>query len=316
MQTTSNKIVSIIVVTCGKHGLLKSCLDSLKKQTFPDIEIIIIDNSADSDFAAEIRSSYPSIKIHSNPRNFFYCQALNQGIAASRGIYLLCLNDDVFLDKDYIREAIKGFEYDPGVGLVSGKIMRSDKKTIDSTGLFLSLYRTAKERGYGTIDRSQFEKDEYIFGVNGAVAFYRKAMLEEIKRAGEYFDPALRIFYEDLDIAWRAQEARWRGFYAHKAVALHVRGGTVRNAQGINKAYARRFLSDELNLLLIRNRYAVIIKNTSLLDLFLHLPFIVLFELFSWSYIALSRPKLIKKVIFDTKYFREAVRKRGVKDRK
>jgi len=296
MKAESNKIVSVIVVTCGKAALLKNCLDSLKAQTFSGLELIVIDNSTDVEFAKSIRSSYPSVEIHSNPKNLFYCQALNQGINASSARFLLCLNDDVVLDKDYIREAIKGFKH-PKVGLVSGKIMRSDKKTIDSTGLSLSLYRTAKERGYGLKDTRQFQKEEYIFGVNGAVAFYRRQMLEDTKQGDEYFDSGLRIFYEDLDIAWRSQRAGWRGFYTPSAVAFHIRGGSVRSEGGINKAYARRFLSDELNLLLIINRYTVMRKNESLIDFLLHLPFILLFELFSWSYILFTRPKLIKKIL-------------------
>ena len=296
MKAESNKIVSVIVVTCGKAALLKDCLDSLKAQSFLSLEMIVIDNSTDAEFAKSIRSSYPLVQIHSNPKNLFYCQALNQGINASSGSLVLCLNDDVVLDKDYIREAIKGFKH-PKIGLVSGKIMRSDKKTIDSTGLSLSLYRTARERGYGLRDTRQFQKEEYIFGVNGAVAFYRRQMLEDIKQGDEYFDTRLRIFYEDLDIAWRSQRAGWKGFYTPGAVAFHIRGGSVRSEGGINKAYARRFLSDELNLLLIVNRYTVLRKNQSLTDFLLHLPFIALFELFSWSYILFTRPKLIKKIL-------------------
>lgn len=296
MKAESNKIVSVIVVTCGKAALLKDCLDSLKAQSFLSLEMIVIDNSTDAEFAKSIRSSYPLVQIHSNPKNLFYCQALNQGINASSGSLVLCLNDDVVLDKDYIREAIKGFKH-PKIGLVSGKIMRSDKKTIDSTGLSLSLYRTARERGYGLRDTRQFQKEEYIFGVNGAVAFYRRQMLEDIKQGDEYFDTRLRIFYEDLDIAWRSQRAGWKGFYTPGAVAFHIRGGSVRSEGGINKAYARRFLSDDLNLLLIINRYAVMRKNESLIDFLVHLPFIALFELFSWSYILFTRPKLIKKIL-------------------
>ncbi len=297
MKAESNKIVSVIVVTCGKADFLKDCLDSLKEQTFSGLQVIVIDNSTDAEFTESIRSSYPFVQIHSNPKNLFYCQALNQGINASSARFVLCLNDDVVLGKDYIREAIKGFERDPKVGLVSGKIMRSDKKTIDSTGLSLSLYRTAKERGYGVRDSRQFQKEEYIFGVNGAVAFYRRQMLEDIKQGDEYFDSGLRIFYEDLDVAWRSQRAGWRGFYTPEAVAFHIRGGTVRSEGGINKAYARRFLSDDLNLLLIVNRYTVLRKNESLIDFMVHLPFIALFEFFSWFYILFTRPKLIKKIL-------------------
>ena len=108
--------------------------------------------------------------------------------------------------------------------MVSAKVLRADGKTIDSTGLFLSVWRTAGERGHGLIDTGRFEREEYIFGVNGAVAFYRRQMLEEIKIGQEYFDPDFHIFYEDLDMAWRAQRAGWRGYYIPQAIAYHARG--------------------------------------------------------------------------------------------
>jgi len=78
-------------------------------------------------------------------KNLFYCEALNKEIKMSKGNFTLCLNDDVVLDKGFITEAIRGFLLDPKIGMVSGKILRSDGKTIDSTGLFLSLWRTTKE---------------------------------------------------------------------------------------------------------------------------------------------------------------------------
>ena len=48
------------------------------------------------------------------------------------------------LDKDFLKQALRGFGRDSKIGMVSGKILRADGKTIDSTGLFLSPWRTAK----------------------------------------------------------------------------------------------------------------------------------------------------------------------------
>lgn len=121
-----------------------------------------------------------------------------------------------------------GFTTDERIGIVSGKILRQDTKTIDSTGLFLSIERIARERGYGVYDRGQFDKEGYVFGVNGAVAFYRRKMLDVIKQGIDYFDSEYRFFYEDLDLAWRAQNSWGRGFYIPRALAYHMRGGSLR----------------------------------------------------------------------------------------
>jgi GT2 family glycosyltransferase len=303
-------MVSVIIVSAGINNFLKGCLESVEIQTYPSSEVIVIDNSRNPNFARQIANLYPQVKVYSNQQNLFYCQALNKGILLSRGEFLLCLNDDVILDKEFISRALKGFSIEPAIGMVSGKILRWQKNIIDSTGLFLTLWRTARERGYGLFDRGQFQEPGYIFGVNGAVAFYRRKMLEEIKEGEYYFDPDFRIFYEDLDISWRAQLAGWRGYYLPNALAYHLRGGTVRSAPGIDKPCARRFLNDSLHLDLIKNRYLVIIKNESALDFFLHLPAIALYEFFLWCYLIIFRPRIVKLFFSNLKFLSRAFKKR------
>jgi GT2 family glycosyltransferase len=309
MKITSNKIVSVIIVTCQVKNYLELCLDSLNKQSYSNLEIIVIDNSSDINLKQEILNKYPKIKLYSVSRNLFYAEGLNLGINKSNGEFILCLNDDVILKEDFIQRALEGFYLNKKIGMVSGKILRSDKKTIDSTGLFLSYCRTAKERGYGSQDKKQFEKAGYIFGVNGAVAFYRKVMLEEIKESNGYFDPRFRMFYEDLDIAWRANRLGWKGYYIPLAVAYHVRGGSARLTYGIDKPYARRFLRDDLHIDLIKNRYLVIIKNESFFSFLLHLVGIILYDFIVWGYLLFFKPHLIKYFILHLKYLRPPLKK-------
>lgn len=310
MRDSSNRIVSVVVVTGGINDYLRSCLNSLKDQTYPELEAIVIDNSLKAGFSQEASRIYPFIKIYSNTQNLFYSEALNMGIKLSKGGFILCLNDDVTLESRFIEEALRGFFIDPKIGMVSGKILRPDGETLDSIGLFLSPWRTARERGYGVKDVGQFQKKEYIFGVNGAVAFYRREMLEDIKEDNDYFDSDFHIFYEDLDIAWRAQRFGWNGYYIPCAIAYHIRGGTVRMRSGIDKPYARRYLSDKLHVDLIKNRYLTIIKNESCLGFLLHIPFIALYDFVMWSYVLFFRPKLIKTFLSHLKHLKFALKKR------
>jgi GT2 family glycosyltransferase len=309
MDFKSNEIVSIII-TYAIKDYLESCLNSIKAQTYPKFEIIIIDNLNDTNFSQSIIKHYPGIKLYPQDKNISYCEALNLGIEQSRGDFILCLNDDVILDNRFIEEALSGFFIDSKVGMVSGKILRSDRETIDSTGLFLSFYRSSKERGYGFKDKGQFEKTGYIFGVNGAVAFYRKIMLEDVKIDGDYFDSDFHFFYEDLDIAWRAQRKGWKGYYVPSAIAYHVRGGTARKNYGIDKPFARRYLSNELQADLIKNRYLSIIKNESSFGFLLHLPAILFYDLVIWVYLLLFRPVILKIILFNLAYLKKALKRR------
>lgn len=310
MNEMSNELVSIIVVTVGKNNYLESCLKSIKTQTYSKYEIIVIDNSFNQGLRQKVCKDFSDIKFYSSPQNLFYCSALNKGIKMSKGEFILCLNDDVVLDKKFIEEALRGFFIDTKVGMVSGKILRSDGETIDSTGLFLSFFRTAKERGYQDKDKGQFEKQEYIFGVNGAIAFYCKKMLEDIREDYDYFDSNFHFFYEDLDVAWRAKRRGWKGYYIPRAIAYHIRGGTARFSCGIDKPCARKYLKDELHIDLIKNRYITIIKNESILGLLLHLLAIILYDFIMWSYIILFRPQLIKSFLLNLGYLKDAFRKR------
>jgi len=312
----SNKIVSIIIVAAGTRDYLKFCLDSIRGQGYPDKEIIVIDNSLKPDFEQEFRQSYPEIKLYPSRENLSYCQALNKGIGVSKGDFILCLNDDVVLDKDFIDEALKCFTFSEDTGIVSGKILRFDKVTIDSAGLSLSIWRTAEERGYGDKDKGQFQGKCRVFGVNGAVAFYRRNLLEQIKLGEEYFDSDFGYFYEDLDVSWRAHRFGWKGYYTPTALAYHLRGGTARQGSNPNKRFARHCLNDDLLFDLMKNRYLAIIKNESFFNLIIHFPFILFYDVFAWGYLLFFRPRLIKRAWRLIKTAAAAFKKRKLMDKR
>jgi len=309
----SNRLVSISIVTAGKKNYILTLLESIKKQSYAYLEVIIIDNSLNRNLKQEIVNSYASALIYPQEENIFYCHAQNLGMAQSQGDFVLCLNDDIILEPDFIEEAIQGFDVDPRIGMVSPKLLRSDKKTIDSAGLFLGLAYTATERGYGIKDRGQFDKPGYVFAVNGAAAFYRKTMLEDIKEGSNYFDQDFHIFYEDLDLAWRAQKRGWKGYYLPGAIAYHIRGATVRSGGGVDKPFARRYLDDNLQVVLIRNRYLTLIKNECFWGFLLHLPFMFLYDAVMWAYILIFKPGLLKKIFSNLGYLKTAFAKRGLK---
>ncbi|MEK6733151.1 MAG: glycosyltransferase family 2 protein [Candidatus Omnitrophota bacterium] len=287
-------MISVIIVNYNRKDLLKNSLGSLRMQTFKDIEVIVVDNASSDGSSDTVRLGYPEVKLIQNNENLYFCRANNQGIREAKGDFILCLNSDCMLEKDYIKEAMESFKLDEKIGMVSGKILRMDKKTIDSTGLFVGRNRKAVERGYGKIDTGKYNASEYVFGVSGACMLMKKEMLKDIKDENGYFDETFEMYYEDLDLCWRLQKKGWKAYYNPKAIAYHERGATavIHKCRG---ALRLPYIADELKKKYIRNRYKCMKKNDSMLGILLNLPFILWYEIKLWLYLLCSRPGLVHR---------------------
>ncbi len=116
--------------------------------------------------------------------------------------------------------------------MVSPKILRMDKKTIDSTGIILTKARRFYNRGAGETDSGQYDGKREIFGPCAAAALYKKEMLEQIKirdnscairdnSCPEYFDNDFFFLVEDVDLVWRANLSGWEGYFVPQARCYH-----------------------------------------------------------------------------------------------
>ncbi len=291
-------IVSVVVATFNQKKSFEKCICSLHNQRYSCLEVVLI-NNGEEDFLKNINSGFSLLKVINNKKNLFFSQSQNQGIKVSRGEFVLCLNDDVVLEDNFIDELVKIVSLNERIGMVSGKILRMDKITIDSAGLFLGKSRKPVERGFNQKDIGQYNKEGYIFGVSGAVAFYRRTMLEDIRDESGYFDERYGMFYEDLDLAWRASKKGWRGYYNPKAVAYHERGASAKtffSGPWFLRKYSFVYLNDAIKIRLIKNRYLTIIKNDSFWGIIFNLPFILAYEIKLYICIVLFFPKLFKQI--------------------
>lgn len=306
-------LVSVSIVTLNQPDSLEECIQSLSIQTYPHLEIIIV-NNAQEEILDNFKVGFPPVKVINNRDNFFYAQAQNLGIKASTGEFVLCLNDDVILDINFIEKILRGFGKDRRIGMVSGKVLSFyDRKMIDSTGLFLGKSRKPVDRGYKRKDSDQFNKEGYIFGVPGAVGMYKREMLENISMNGDYFDSEYGIFYEDLDLCWRAHNRGWKAYYQPEAVAYHKRGKTVKNNQPalkFLKKYELAWLQKDLQLMLLTNRYRTIMRNDRWMPFLRDLLFIINYEIKAWNYLLLVRPALIYALLRDLSWLKDAFGKR------
>lgn len=240
--------VSVIIVTWNAAEFISKCLDSVFAQDQKKIEVIVVDNGSTDATISILKSYLPKIRLIKNKENKGFCFANNQALQKAKGEYILTLNSDIVLDVNYISSLREFLVKHPQVGMVQGKFLKLDKKTIDGIGLHLSLFMRMYNIGGGQTDQAHYSYVRDIFGPCAAAALYKKKLLEDIRYKNEFFDNKFFFLVEDFDLAWRARKKGWKAAYVPEAVCYHYRDSSQHN-----KSF-RQYLS-------FRNRYFMLIKN-------------------------------------------------------
>ncbi len=156
--------VHIIIVTHNSAGVIDICLSHIEKQTAPIKSVIIIDSGSDNPEHLDC-SSHKKISKLIKTENIGFSRANNLGfqeVVGEREGLVIFMNPDTFLPADYISQAIQVMQENPGVGLVSGKLLGFDLKVmkptglIDSAGIFRKWYGRWHDRGQGEEDSGQY----------------------------------------------------------------------------------------------------------------------------------------------------------------
>lgn len=252
----SAPLVSVGIVTWNPDALLERCIASVRGQTHPSIELHVWDNASAADGRAIVARVTSDGERTWSPDNLGFAGAHNRLIAASHGAYYLCLNPDAVLTPGYVATLVAALEAAPAAGSATGRLLRLDHPDVlDSTGIVMTRDQRHLDRGADETAAGRFETGpEEVFGPSGAAALYRRAMLEDVAIAGEYFDEAFFAYREDADLAWRARIQGWSSLYVPAAPAFHRRRVTPER---------RRALPPEVNRYSVRNRFLLRIKNQS-----------------------------------------------------
>ncbi len=223
MKPDALSLVSIVIPNWNGVPHLPTCLDSLRRQTYPHVEVIVADNGSTDGSLELLTRDYPEVQVLALGENRGFTGACNAGMRAARGEYIVLLNNDTETDPHWVGEIVAAFRRHPRAGIVASKMLLFDRRDIFHTAG--DLYRvdgTPGNRGVWQKDEGQYEREEYVFGANGGSAACRRAMLNRIGLLDEDF------FYscEDVDLAWRAQLTGWRCVYAPRAVVYHKLSAT------------------------------------------------------------------------------------------
>jgi GT2 family glycosyltransferase len=217
-QSLRKPLISVIIVNWNGKDLLTECLDSLRKQTFRDFEIILIDNGSSDGSAEFVRTRFPEVRLVLLPENLGFAGGNNAGIRVSSGQYVAFLNNDTKADPNWLSSLVRATASGQQVGMWASKILSySSPSLIDNTGLLLYWDGLARGRGRLEVDRGQFDQQLEVLFPSGCAGLYRKAMLDEIG----LFDEEFFAYADDVDLGLRGRLAGWDCIYVPDAVVYH-----------------------------------------------------------------------------------------------
>ena len=252
--------VSVVVLSYNGEELLPLVLSSLRRQTFPDFSVTIVDNGSEDESVALLRRDWPEVEIVRLERNVGVAGALNRGIEATSGELVALLNNDVELDPGWMTELVDAMVGHPEVASASGKMLRfAERDVIDAAGDTMRWSGAFVNRGTGERDRGQYDRAEPIFSACAGAAMYRRSALGDIG----LFDEDFVAYMEDADWGFRAQLRGQGSWYSPHAIAFHMRGATTGRRKGTYMSLQRR------------NQLWLIAKNFPAAALIRHLPQIV-----------------------------------------
>ncbi len=125
-----NHKVSVVIPNWNGKHLLKTCLSSLEKQSFKDLDVLVVDNGSHDNSLDFIKKNFPNFRILGLDKNYGFARAVNEGIKHSPGDYLILLNNDTEAGKDYIKYLVEAADNHPQAGFVAAKMLQFDNRNI------------------------------------------------------------------------------------------------------------------------------------------------------------------------------------------
>jgi O-antigen biosynthesis protein len=215
---------SIIIPVFNKLELTRQCLTTLASiTTMPEYEVIVVDNASSDGTAEFLAELGGDVQVISNPENYGFAVACNQGANAARGEFLLFLNNDTIPTDGWLNALVDEVERHPDVAVVGSKLLYEDG-TIQHAGVAFSRIVFTPYHIYRKFpaDSPMVNRRREFQCVTGACMLVRRDVFEQAGR----FDEGFKNGFEDVDLCLKIRERGWRIVYRPDSVVYHLESQT------------------------------------------------------------------------------------------
>ncbi|MEA1987511.1 MAG: glycosyltransferase family 2 protein, partial [Candidatus Marinimicrobia bacterium] len=180
-------LISIIVLNYNGKRFLKTLFDSLLRTTYPNYELIMVDNHSSEDDIDFVKKNYPSVKVYDTGKNLGYAGGNNFGIKKANGEFVLLLNNDIEVTSGWLEPIMEEFESDENIAVCQPKILQMKNRNYfeyaGASGGFMDIFGYPFLRGriMEKIEKDEGQYDDNIdlFWASGAAIAIRKKVLDQ-----------------------------------------------------------------------------------------------------------------------------------------
>ena len=206
--------VSIVVLNWNSGRLGVAATRSALAQTWPDVEVVVVDNASEDDSLERIVAENPEVTVIRNPENLGFGGGMNTGFATTDGEFFLPLNCDAELAPDYVERLVGVLRDNERCAGAGGKV-GSERVGVGGPLRITPLMRTSSL----PVDTARV-----CDKVNGACPLYRGDALDDVVTlGGGPYDAEYFVYGEDVDLARTLSALGWHLCYTPDATAYHVR---------------------------------------------------------------------------------------------
>jgi len=278
MSQKTIPLVSIITINFNNTEITCDLLASLRNISYPNTEIIVVDNGSTRGKASDIKKQFPEIRLIYNPKNLGFAGGNNTGTLFAKGKYLIYLNNDIAVSPDFLEPLVDLFENNPNAGMCSPKILFHRTKKVEYEGktyINSLTTRNGKVKKYFE-DNSGHNKPKETPLPHGAALMVSAKLVREINLMPDiYF-----LYYEEYDWAETFKRRGYKVYYVSRSTVYHKASYTVGH-QSVLKTY---FLTRGRVLYLRRNIKGGNRLISLLFITFVTLPIHVLLYLFRFQF--------------------------------
>lgn len=260
---------SVIIVNWNGRHHLDTCLEALRRQSYKDYEVILIDNGSSDGSAEHVRTRHEWVRVVVLDENRGFSGGSNEGIRRARGQYVALLNNDTEADPHWLEELVAGLEGHGADFCASQVLLFDEREILDSAGDELAIIGVGNKRGH-LQEAFRYRQPGEVFGASAAAALYRRSMLDDIG----LFDEDFFLIFEDVDLSFRARNAGYRCAYVPTARVYHRTNASIVTYSHTYVYYGQR------------NLELVFIKNMPLPLLVKYLPAHLLYDLVALFFFA------------------------------
>jgi len=223
-KSNLNPLVSIIILNYNAGNLLLNCVDSVFKSTYPNFEVLVVDNISADNSHVICKEKFEKIQLIENKENLGYCEGNNVGIRNANGEFIVILNPDTIVEPSWLNHLMSAYNKF-GVGLYQPKFFSlNEKLVLQSTGNMLHIFGFGFAKDKGKTDDEKTELVEKINYASGTCLFTSKIVLDKIG----LLDPFLFLYHDDLDLGWRAAHVGINSFYVPKSIIYHAESYSIK----------------------------------------------------------------------------------------